>query len=74
MADMLLGDGDHQTQVGLAQAAAGVQAVAADLEQLLAALLRQGAVLHGSMASSSAAFSSSSSLDLVLPSSSRSSV
>ena len=50
VADMLLGDGDHQTQVGLAQAAAGVQAVAADLEQLLAALLRQGAVfnsLHG---------------------------
>ena len=46
VADMLLGDGDHQTQVGLAQAAAGVQAVAADLEQLLAALLRQGAVLN----------------------------
>ena len=39
MADMLLGDGHHQTQVRLAQAAAGVQAVAAGLEQLLTCLL-----------------------------------
>ena len=46
MAHMLLGDGDHQTEVRFAQAAAGVQAVAADLQQLLTALLGQGAVLH----------------------------
>ena len=46
VADVLLGDGDHQTEVRFAQAAAGVQAVTADLQQLLTALLGQGAVLH----------------------------
>ena len=46
MADMLFGNGDHQTEVGLAQAAAGVQTVAAGLEQLLTLFLGQGAVLH----------------------------
>ena len=46
MAHMLLGDGDHQTEVRFAQAAAGIQAVAADLQQLLTALLGQGTVLH----------------------------
>ena len=46
VAHMLLGDGDHQTEVRFAQAAAGVQAVAADLQQLLTALLGQGTVLH----------------------------
>ena len=44
---MLLGDGHHQTQVCLAQAAAGVQAVAADLEQLLTALSLRGPLSHG---------------------------
>ena len=47
MAHMLLGDGDHQTQVCLAQAAAGVQAVAAGLEQLLPLFLGQRTVFHG---------------------------
>jgi hypothetical protein len=47
MTDVLLGDGHHQTQICFAQAAAGVQAVAAGLEQLLTALLAQRAVLHG---------------------------
>ena len=45
VAHVLLGDGDHQTEVRFAQAAAGVQAVAG-LQQLLTALLGQGAVLH----------------------------
>ena len=42
----LLGDGHHQPQVCLAQAAAGVQAVHPGLEQSLPPLVRQGAALH----------------------------
>ena len=45
VAHVLLGDGNDQTQVGFAQAAAGIQAVAAGLQQLLTALLGQRAVL-----------------------------
>ena len=47
MAHVLFGNGHHQAQVGLAQSAAGVQAVLPGLEQLLAALVAQGAVLDG---------------------------
>ena len=47
VAHVLLGNGHHQAQVRLAQAAAGIQAVAAGLEQLLALFVAQGAVLHG---------------------------
>ena len=46
MAHMLFGNGHHQTQVRFAQAAAGVQAIAAGLEQLSALFVAQGAVLH----------------------------
>ena len=46
MAHMLFGNGHHQTQVCFAQAAAGVQAIAAGLEQLSALFVAQGAVLH----------------------------
>ena len=47
MAHVLFGDGHHQAQVGLAQGAAGVQAVLPGLEQLFPALVAQGAVLNG---------------------------
>ena len=46
VAHVLLGDGHHQTQVCLAQAAAGIQAVAAGLEQLCTLFVGQGAVFH----------------------------
>ena len=47
VAHVLFGDGHHQAQVGLAQGAAGVQAVLPGLEQLFPALVAQGAVLNG---------------------------
>ena len=46
MAHVLFRNGHHQTQVGLAEAPAGVQAVLAGLEQLFPPLVGQGAVFH----------------------------
>ena len=47
VAHVLFGDGHHQAEVGLAQGAAGVQAVLPGLEQLFPPLVAQGTVLDG---------------------------